>query len=247
MAGSDYFLSQEKTCEDETIKIFKRENNFQKKLLNFYIKILKGIKKNDRLHILDIQDLSILILNLRIINSLSCNRILINKGYYHDAFSILRIIHESRYLSEYFIDNPEEAERWIDGAQIGHKEVIEKLGIPAHYNAIYGMLCDFTHSNIDGIIDYVLLERTYPVNNKNDTTKNDTTKMCAQFGPVFNLHNAKNVIYTQLVENYEAMDNVYRYFNSFYWNKFESRFGRQKFELRNDLLKLLARHKRIYR
>ena len=43
--------------------------------------------------------------------------------------------------------NPEKADIWLNGGEIGHRLVANTLNLPTEIREIYGLLCDYTDPN----------------------------------------------------------------------------------------------------
>ena len=139
-------LSLERKCQKKTSSSLNKHLILQKKLLNFYI-VLTNHAINGKKHAFDEQDLAIFLVNLNIIDSMSSSLILMRKGYYNDAFRILRTIQESKNLSLYFMNNDKAAARWIEGEKIPPREVKSALSATKSDRHYYSALSDFIHSN----------------------------------------------------------------------------------------------------
>jgi hypothetical protein len=228
MSSSGIFFSVEKESEDLTITTFKNELKFINDLLDFYITLCHNLNYDEKKHIIDEQDLSIFVINLKIINSISCTLNLIKSGYYNDASNVLRNIHESRFLCKYFMKDSNAADRWLHGERLSHGTIIKKLSIPDIENETYGLLCNYTHSNFSGVSDHFSFDKEYPI-------KNNTRTLDIRIGPVFNKINAENLIILQLLESNEAMISFYNYFNRNYWINFDSKYENRKKNLHKRL------------
>jgi hypothetical protein len=221
---------------EKTKATFDRQLNYIDQLLTFYTKLIQNLDSDDD-HGMDDQDVPIILLNLKIIQLTSCNLHLINNGYYNDAKNILRNIHETRFLSQYFMKNPDAASRWMDGEQVGYGFVAKQILNPSFENDLYGFLCNFTHSNWPSVINHMDFAKDYPVD------QYDLTKMDLLIKANFDAKNAKLLLFTQIVESTESMSNFYRYFNSMYWMKFDVRFGKDREKLKQKYAKILQTYK----
>ncbi len=222
------FSSLETKCENQTLKLFKKQLLVYEKLLDFYFHISNQVKYSGK-HVIDEQDLAIIVLNYRIINSISSCLVLMKKGYYNDAFSVLRTIQESNNLCKYFMQNPKAVTKWVDGKQIEPKEVKRELCISTSDNQAYGLLSDFTHTNFPAIEDHLLLDKKYKINKKDDSTKLDIRR-----GPRFNKKTVNISITWLWFETNKSMENFYNYFNKYYLINLYSRYEKKKKSIKTD-------------
>jgi hypothetical protein len=147
----NFFELEETRCEIESKIQLEKEFAFFYEILEFYSKILKKYSKHCDL--LDEQaPIAVLLLNFKIIKTQHCLCSLLKKGHYSEFQALLRNVFEAIYLCSYFLKHPEKSESWIDGAEIKHRHVSDDLSIDENTKNLYGILCDYTHSNIRCII-----------------------------------------------------------------------------------------------
>jgi hypothetical protein len=209
-------ITLEKKCENSSQKVFKNDIAFSKNLFNFHNALIFDTKFNGK-HVIDFQDTGIVILNLKIMNSAAVVISLIKKGYYNDAYTILRNIRESRNLVDYFIENPKAADDWIHGERFAYSSVNAKIKRSDPTNSIYKMYCDFTHSNFLGVIDHFDFETKYPV-------RNGSTKMDMRMFPIFNEKTSRTLFRALTNEYFFTIRSYYDHFKTYYWINFDAKY-----------------------
>jgi hypothetical protein len=142
------FLLNEQKCERKTIAALKGILSFNDELLNFYFNFYKKLSNFDEN--VSLQDLSIILIHIKMIKTYYCLSDLLKKGHYCEFQSLQRDVFELAYLSEYLIKNPDMVDPWFCGEQINHSHVANNLDIPNGIRKLYGMMCDYTHPNIKG-------------------------------------------------------------------------------------------------
>jgi hypothetical protein len=147
----------ENYCEHQTRSQLKSNLNFLEEILNFYYNILQK-QINDETDI-KTHELAIILIHAKIIKTLNCNSDLLKKGHYSEFRSLLRDVFELTFLSQYIMMNPEKADPWLDGGQIGHRLVANTLNLPTEIREIYGMLCDYTYPNFNGVKENLILNK----------------------------------------------------------------------------------------
>jgi hypothetical protein len=227
--------SKEYICAKKTHEIFKNEIFMQNELLVFYATLLKE-RKVERDHICDVQEISILLLNAEMINSMWCNLSVLINGYYHDSFVITRNIHESMHLCKYFLKNPKEASEWLNGKQISHKKVIKNLKIDQNQQDIYGILCNFTHPNIKGsIADLVLREH-------NVDTNLDSKIIDIKIGSLFNENIAYLLFLKQSLYAMTSIENFYAFLDNCDWCQINDEMKNKKNEVKKKFISYLEKN-----
>jgi hypothetical protein len=86
MENIELYLSAETQCEKETLSALNDAINLNNEIFEFYLKIsykyCQGIPKNFE------RPISVIMLNHKILKSIRCLSILLNKGHYADFHSI---------------------------------------------------------------------------------------------------------------------------------------------------------------
>lgn len=165
-----------------------------------------------------------------------CNLGLLINGYYNDSFAISRNIHESLYLSKYLMTYPDQVDIWISGEQISHSHVIEKLKISEPLTTIYGLLCDFTHSNFRGTTDHLRL----------NCDKVDRNRGIAfidiRMTPLFNKDMARWLFSIQFIHSMESIENFYSFFKNCDWCNFDDKLKNELIDLKKEQIKFLRKN-----
>jgi hypothetical protein len=191
MPSTDDFSQAEIKCELKTKSFFKMNLELNDKILNFYLKIIDKYGKQEHSGG-DLTPIVSFFLHAKIIKSLYCLTGLVKKGQYQDFFAIQRNVVESIYLSQFLFENPKYNAEWLKGAQINHKKFSkDSIEIPA-IKDIYGILCDYTHSNSRIIWPYV----------KSNDTKKTEIKLTPQFDELI----AYYAIIMQMLFTLDALD-----------------------------------------
>jgi len=207
----------------------------QKKVLEYFF-ILAQVPSKEKNHLNNDQEFSIKTLNFRIINSMFCNFGLLINGYYNDSFAISRNIHESLYLSKYLMTYPDEVDKWISGEQISHSLVIEKLKISEPNTTIYGLLCDFTHSNFRGTTDHIILNFDKVDRNRGIAYIN------IRMTPFFNKDIARQLFLVQFIQSMESIENFYSFFKNCDWCNFDDKLKNELIDLKKESIKILKKN-----
>jgi hypothetical protein len=150
MNYSQKFLEKEKLCERKTTRVFKSLLKLDEEILDFYHSLFPKISAVSLKKDLSMQDIAILLINAKMLKGYFCLANLAKKGSYCEFQSILRNVYELDYLVEYLIKNPEKVDDWWKGEGIKHRTVANNLEIHEKIRRFYGLMCDFTHPNIDG-------------------------------------------------------------------------------------------------
>jgi hypothetical protein len=146
MTDTESILLAEKNCETETNDAFKEIIEFNDELFFFYLKISeKYCKERTKTYIE--RPIAIFFINHRIVNSLYCISDLLKRGYYIEGLSLQRDVLEAVSLTEYMLKNPQVSKLWLAGEQIPFSKVNKEISPVPYSGEIYGLLCDFTHSN----------------------------------------------------------------------------------------------------
>ena len=238
MDNWNYFQLLEENCAKKTYEQFKPEIHLQNELLSLYGGLFNGRKNKDSRVNSDLE-ISLLILNNKIINSMYCNLGLLMNGYYTESFAISRNIHEAMFLSAYLIKNPSKVDRWLHGNQINHKGVMKELNMDLNRREIYGFMCDSTHPNIKGArVDLILNQDTAG-------SLPNSKHLNLKIGPLFNKNIARELFILQLMYTMESIENFYGFFNDCEWCSFDDDLKKKKTELRKSYLTLIKMNQEI--
>jgi len=217
MVFTQNFLSHEKKCERKTIATLKTTLELNEELLNFYFNLYEK-QSNDSERDISLQDLSILIIHIKIIKTLNCLSGLLKRGHYCECQSIQRDVFELIYLSEYLMKNPEKVEPWFKGEQIKHGHVANNLDLPIEIRQLFGLMCDYTHPNIHGAKGNLILGHAdYQIYFKEV--------------PEFHKATANALIIQQISFMYTSMNLFFKYFQKH--NNFNSDDGKQIEKIKN--------------
>jgi len=146
------FLSAEDRCEIDTNNELKPLIELNNRILIFYSNVVEALSTT-----LDTPDavsrFPVFLINLRILRAFHSLSPLLKKGYYVEFNSILRNCHESCFMSEYFIKNPDIAKDWFENPyQINRGGMMKNLEISKDFNEIYAKLCKYTHTDFETMI-----------------------------------------------------------------------------------------------
>ncbi|WP_292369058.1 hypothetical protein [Methanoregula sp. UBA64] len=211
------FSLHEQKCMKKTAKSLKSTLRLNEEILNFYFNLI--LKQSNDDTDIPLQDFSIMIIHSKILKISTCLSTLLLKGNYCEFQSLQRDVFELHYLSEYLIKNPEKVDPWFEGESIKHSHVSKNLEIPLAMKQLYGMMCDYTHPNFNGIKGNLLLEH--------DDIVNFNTY------PEFHKPTARALVVMQNVLLYSAMDLFFKQFKKF--NNFNLEDEKQLKQIRSRL------------
>jgi hypothetical protein len=157
MEYSHLFLSNEESCERDTISSLQPQLDSTERLFNFYFSLYYRQSDDSETDYSSL-DLALLVIHTRIISGFNCLFGLLKRGHYCECQSIQRDIFELIYLCEYLTKNPEKVDPWWHGEEIKHRHVANNLELPESVRKMYGSMCDFTHPNIKGARSTLVLQ-----------------------------------------------------------------------------------------
>ncbi len=211
----------ENYCEHQTRSRLKSNLNFLEEILNFYYNLLQK-QIDDKTIDIKLHELAVIIIHVKIIKTLNCNLNLLKKGHYSEFRSLLRNVIELTFLSQYLMTNPEKAEIWFNGEQIGYGHVAETLNLPTEIGEIYGKLCDYTHPNFRGASGNIIL----------DKKSEDINFLII---PIFQKKMAKPLIIMQIHFAFIAINQFFACFETY--NNFNKDYEKQLKRIKNKLPK----------
>lgn len=209
MTRDGVYSTQESECEEKTIQEFSQQLEFFEELAGFYLYIISEINQEDKDNLppYNEQDMAVMFLSTKILKSLTCLRNTIKFGYYSESMHILRNVHETEYLCEYILKDPDIAKLWWKSKRIPHSKVIKELSIPEAIQKMYGVLCDHTHSNVSSFIRDMALEKNF---------------LSVRVSPVFRKKTAYFLVIHQLLLTLVSMKNCYNHFQKYQFVHFTS-------------------------
>ncbi|RQD76435.1 MAG: hypothetical protein D5R97_04410 [Candidatus Syntrophonatronum acetioxidans] len=74
---------------------------------------------------------------------------LLERGMLIDGAAVIRHVLETQWLLEYFYENPDKIDSWMEGKQIKPSEVRRNLKLDEERSFLYGEYCKMTHNNIE--------------------------------------------------------------------------------------------------
>jgi len=208
MTQNNVYSTQESECEEKTLHEFSQQMDFFEELADFFLKIMTEVNQGkDSPHTYDHQDMAVIFLTVKNFRSLTCLQNTIKFGYYSESLMILRSVYESVHLCEYIMKNPDTAKMWWKCKRIPHSKVVKELLIPEAMQKMYGVLCDYTHSNVSSFIRDMSLESDF---------------LSVQMSPVYRKKTAYFSIILQLLLTVVALKHYYEYFQKYSFIDFNS-------------------------
>jgi hypothetical protein len=209
MTQDHVYSAQESECEEKTLNEFSQQLDFFEELADFFLYILSEINQEGKDHLppYNEQDMAVMFLSSKILKSLTCLRNTTKFGYYSESMHILRNVHETEYLCQYILKDPNVAEIWWKRKRIPHSKVIKELSIPEGIQKMYGVLCDHTHSNISSFIRDMSLEKDI---------------LSIRVSPVYRKKTAYFLIIYQLLLTLISMKNCFNHFQKYQFFNFDS-------------------------
>lgn len=147
----DFLLAEDK-CEIDTNDELKPLIELNNHILIFYSNVVEVLSTT--LNTSDaVSRFPVFLINLRLIRAFHSLSPLLKKGYYVEFNSILRNCHESCFISEYLIKNPDIAKEWFENPyQIRREVIMKNLEISKDFNEVYAELCKYTHTDFEKMV-----------------------------------------------------------------------------------------------
>lgn len=142
-----------KEIEAAAVKSFeKRIREIDRRLTTYKMLLKEGLTM---ISSLPMPKMPTFLLSAKSFRLLKCVRTLIPFGYYESCWILLRSSYEANRLGAHLSRDKGDALKWIKGKNIPMRRIKSK-GLIATWDSFWGMLCDRTHPNINGLPAYPL-------------------------------------------------------------------------------------------
>ena len=118
-------------------------------LSDIYLNTVKKLKERVKREKGDSRNEVTFLLMARIFNHSLSAFILLERGMIIDGAAVIRQVLETQWLLEYFYENPQKVDSWMEGKRIKPSEVRRNLKLDEERSFLYVEYCKMTHNNIE--------------------------------------------------------------------------------------------------
>ena len=155
----------EKDNIEKTIKNFSKEIELYEEGYNLTIETIDNLYEDSKINEYSSNKAVSFIIFPRLILTMNSIFTLALQGYYYDAMTLLRGWIETLGLIIYFSKSSENAIAWLEGKKLSvstidlfHEVFNEKSHKKNKTSKLYGILCDYIHSNIGAVKQFLKID-----------------------------------------------------------------------------------------